>query len=79
MNQEKTRKQYAALSVITMAVLIIAAVGIRNSYAPGSTNDDTETNDGLSVSDGAGETNDDTKINDGLSVSDGDGETNDDK
>lgn len=43
------------------------------------TNDDTETNDNKSVSDGDGETNDGpTHANDGKTVSDGDGETDDD-
>ena len=80
MNQEKNRKQYAVLSAIAMVILMVVAVGMVEQNLIGSdnereTNDDTETNDGLSVSDG--ETNDDTETNDGLSVSDG--ETNDDK
>jgi hypothetical protein len=72
MSQEKSRKSYLVLSVLAMAILLVAAVSIGSSDAPVSTNslsgakttqdetdDNTDTNDGLSVSDGDGETNDD--------------------
>lgn len=71
MNEEKRRKTYLVFSVVALAALIFGAAIISSSNSVDTTSDgsdaettqdvtdNTDTNDGKSISDGDGETKDD--------------------